>query len=210
MEFRLLNSAFAVGTLWAALAACAGQPPQITATGAPRGSAQPKATATAGTPVADGEATQMEFIVDSEAFEDGEAVPRKYSCDGDDISPPLRWTGIPPGTQALAVVLDDPDAPAGTWVHWVVFDIPATSGGLQEGIPPDPELAGGGRHGSNSWGRPGYGGPCPPSGVHRYFFRVYALDSALDLEPGATKEQVLAAMENHVLDSAELMGTYAR
>jgi hypothetical protein len=152
----------------------------------------------------------MPFELTSSAFAPGEPIPRRYTCDGEDISPPLGWGEPPAGTQSFALMCDDPDAPAGTWVHWVLYDLPAGARGLPEAVPPDAELADGGRHGENSWGRLGYGGPCPPSGTHRYFFRLYALDTALGLGAGASKEQLLQAMEGHVLAQAELMGTYTR
>jgi hypothetical protein len=152
----------------------------------------------------------MPFELTSSAFAPGEPIPRRYTCDGEDISPPLEWGDPPGGTQSFALMCDDVDAPAGTWVHWVLYDLPAGSRGLPEAIPPDAELADGGRHGENSWGWLGYGGPCPPGGTHRYFFRLYALDTALGLGAGASKEQLLQAMEGHVLAQAELMGTYTR
>jgi hypothetical protein len=128
----------------------------------------------------------------------------KYTCDGQDISPPLEWSGTPEGTQSLVLISDDPDAPVGTWVHWVLFDLPADTNSLPEGAQ---DL---GTDGNNSWRRPGYGGPCPPSGTHRYFFKLYALDTALNLEAGASKEQVEKAMQGHILAQGELMGKYER
>ncbi|NOZ26643.1 MAG: YbhB/YbcL family Raf kinase inhibitor-like protein [Chloroflexi bacterium] len=150
------------------------------------------------------------FRLSSRAFEAGQPIPRTYTCDGDDISPPLQWDDPPGDTQSFALIFDDPDAPAGTWVHWVLYNLPADARALAEGIPADPELPDGSRHGRNSWDRLGYGGPCPPGGTHRYFFKLYALDAMLDLPPGATKKQLLQAMEGHVLARAELMGTYTR
>lgn len=152
----------------------------------------------------------MPFELTSEAFAQGESIPRKYSCDGDDISPPLSWSDPPEGTESFALICDDPDAPVGTWVHWVVFNIPAEKRALQENIPAQDRLSDGSLHGRNSWRRRDYGGPCPPRGTHRYFFKLYALDTMLDLEAGAKKKQVLRAMEGHVLAQAELMGTYSR
>ena len=143
----------------------------------------------------------------SSAFLPGEPIPAAYSCDGENFSPPLTWTHPPNGTKSFALIFDDPDAPAGTWVHWLLFDLPAETRSLPEAVGPDPTL---GIHGSNSWNSIGYGGPCPPSGEHRYFFKLYALDSVLELEVGATKEQVLEAMEGHILAQTELMGTYSR
>lgn len=146
----------------------------------------------------------MQFVLSSPAFAQGQPIPREYTCDGADISPPLAWSGVPPDAKSLALIVDDPDAPSGTWVHWVLFDIPPQSGGLPE------HASTSGIHGSNSWQRLGYGGPCPPGGTHRYFFKLYALDSALSLPPGTGKTQLLSAMEGHVLAHAELMGTYRR
>jgi len=152
----------------------------------------------------------MPFELTSPTFVHGEPIPRKYTCDGEDISPPLRWSDPPQGTQSLALIADDPDAPVGTWVHWVLYNLPAETRGLPEAVPPDADLPDGSRHGRNSWRRLGYGGPCPPSGTHRYFFRLYALDTVLDLVASASKKQLLRAMERHVLAQAELMGVYAR
>ena len=152
----------------------------------------------------------MSFELTSPAFAHGEPIPRKYTCDGEDISPSLRWSDPPQGTQNLALIADDPDAPIGTWVHWVLYNLPAETRGLPEAIPPDADLPDGSQHGQNSWRRLGYGGPCPPSGTHRYFFKLYALDAVLDLVASASKKQLLRAMERHVLAQAELMGVYAR
>lgn len=145
------------------------------------------------------------LALESSAFAPGEAIPVRFTCDGDDLSPPLAWAEPPPGTESLALIFDDPDAPAGTWVHWVLFSIPATARSLPEGA------AGTGLQGTNSWGRDGYGGPCPPSGsTHTYVFRLYALDATLDLAPGASKEALLDAVQGHVLAEGQLTGTYAR
>ena len=152
----------------------------------------------------------MAFALTSEAFTAGGAIPRPYTGDGEDLSPPLGWGDPPAGTQSFALVCDDPDAPRGTWVHWVLYDLPGSARSLPEGLEPHAELPGGGRHGENSWGRLGYGGPAPPSGTHRYFFTLYALDQMLELPAGATKGQVLDAMEGHLLAEAELMGVYSR
>ncbi|NWG14890.1 MAG: YbhB/YbcL family Raf kinase inhibitor-like protein [Acidobacteria bacterium] len=152
----------------------------------------------------------MALQLTSTAFRDGAPIPARYTCDGEDLSPPLAWRDPPAGTRSFALIADDPDAPAGTWVHWVITDIPATATGLPEGIPPDRTLADGSRQGTNSWRRIGYGGPCPPSGTHRYFFRLYALDAALNLAPGAARGDVERAMKGHILAEAVLMGTYQR
>lgn len=146
----------------------------------------------------------MTMALTSPAFNQEQAIPEKYSCDGEDISPALDWFGTPEGTVSLALIMDDPDSPGGTWVHWVLFNLPMDLSGLREG------MTGVGLDGSNSWNRAGYGGPCPPSGTHRYVFKLYALDLALDLEAGADKAAVLSAMDGHILGEAALMGTYSR
>jgi len=153
----------------------------------------------------------MEFILTSSAFEPGGTIPKLYTCDGPDVSPPLRWTDPPPWTRSLALICDDPDAPVGTWVHWVLYSLPHEIRELPEGVPPQPTLPGGGKQGRNDFRKIGYGGPCPPRGpAHRYFFRLYALDADPGLEPGATKQELLKAMTNHILAQAELMGRYRR
>lgn len=157
------------------------------------------------------EGPAMAFELTSTAFASGEPIPTKYSCDGEDISPPLQWSDPPQGTQSLALICDDPDAPVGTWVHWVLYNLPAEARSLLEAVPPEAELPDGSRQGKNGWGNLGYGGPCPPGGsTHRYFFKLYALDAVLDLDAGASKNQVLKAMEGHILAQAELMGVYSR
>jgi Raf kinase inhibitor-like YbhB/YbcL family protein len=154
----------------------------------------------------------MAFILTSAAFKDGAPIPGKYTCDGVDVSPPLAWSGPPAGTRSFALIVDDPDAPGGTWVHWVVYNLPADVSELPENIAKVESLdLGGARQGRNDFRRPGYGGPCPPPGpAHRYFFKLYALDTRLELKAGAQKKDVAAAMEGHVLGSPQLMGTYAR
>jgi Raf kinase inhibitor-like YbhB/YbcL family protein len=153
----------------------------------------------------------MEFAMKSSAFDHEGSIPKKYTCDGPDLSPALSWGDPPEGTVTLALVMDDPDAPGGTWVHWVLYDLPVSARELNEGVPDDKELGRGTRQGRNDFRRIGYGGPCPPPGApHRYLFKLYALDRTLSLEPGATKAQVERAMEGHVLARAELMGRYGR
>ena len=153
----------------------------------------------------------MAFRVESPAFEAKGKIPQKHTCDGADISPPLAWKEAPPGTKSFTLISDDPDAPAGTWVHWVIYDIPPDTGGLEEGIPKTEELANGAKQGMTDFRKVGYGGPCPPPGkAHRYFFKLYALDRALDLPPKATKADLLVAMNGHVLAQDELMGLYQR
>lgn len=154
--------------------------------------------------------TAMEIKITSPAFEEGGLIPRKYTCDGDDVSPPLAWTGVPSNAATIALISDDPDAPMGTWVHWVLFNLPATESSLPEAVPPEKELKSGARQGRNDFRRIGYGGPCPPGGTHRYFFKIYALDTALNLPAGATKAELLKAMEGHILAQGQLMGKYRR
>jgi Raf kinase inhibitor-like YbhB/YbcL family protein len=148
----------------------------------------------------------MAFEITSPAFAPGEHIPTKYTCDGEDISPPLHWSDPPDGTRSFALISDDPDAPVGTWVHWVLFNLPAKTRDLPEQADPPA----GSQDGQNSWKRLGYGGPCPPSGTHRYFFKLYALDTVLNLAAGANKEQLLQAMEGHILGQTEVMGVYSR
>ena len=154
---------------------------------------------------------KMALTITSTAFAEGETVPRQYTCDGPDISPPLAWSGVPKKAKSLALICDDPDAPVGTWVHWVIFNIAADSTGLPEGVPVEPKLATGAVQGKNSWKKVGYGGPCPPPGKpHRYFFKLYALDTVLALDSNATSSNVEKAMKGHVLAEGRLMGTYQR
>jgi Raf kinase inhibitor-like YbhB/YbcL family protein len=148
--------------------------------------------------------------LESSAFEANGLIPTKYTCDGDDISPPLSWDEPPSTTQSLALIVDDPDAPGEIFVHWVLYEIPATVRQLPEKIASVATLPNGGVQGKNDFGKLGYGGPCPPGGTHRYFFKVYALDKKLGLEPGATKAQVVTAMDGHILATAELIGRYQR
>jgi Raf kinase inhibitor-like YbhB/YbcL family protein len=144
----------------------------------------------------------------SSVFSEGQKIPRQFTCDGINVSPPLEWTGVPKSAKTLAIVADDPDAPAGTWVHWVIYNVPADTMGMVENVPATEEVAGGGVQGKNDFEKIGYGGPCPPSGTHRYFFKIYALDSELPLKAGATKSEVEKASEGHILARAQLMGTY--
>ena len=147
----------------------------------------------------------------STAFTEGAAIPAKHTCDAKNVSPPLKWNGVPAGAKSLALIVDDPDAPVGTWVHWVVYDLPATASELGEDVPKSQYVTGGAKQGLNDFKRLGYGGPCPPPGKpHRYFFKLYALDTMLDLKPGVTKKDVEKAMDMHVLAQAQLMGTYIR
>jgi Raf kinase inhibitor-like YbhB/YbcL family protein len=147
----------------------------------------------------------------SAAFASGDTIPGVHTCDGRDASPPLRWTQGPEGTTCWSLICDDPDAPGRTWVHWVLYDVPAETRMLPEGVFPREILENGGRQGKNDFGRIGYGGPCPPPGKpHRYYFKIYALDTLLGLAPRATKDDVEKAMKGHILAQGELMGTYKR
>jgi hypothetical protein len=153
----------------------------------------------------------MTFKISTTAFDPGAAIPKKFTCDGPDVSPALAWNEPPVGTQSFALICDDPDAPVGTWVHWVLFDLPASSRALPEDTPKSDELPGGARQGRNDFRKIGYGGPCPPRGpAHRYYFKLYALDAKLALKSGATKADVERAMAGHILAQAELMGRYQR
>lgn len=152
----------------------------------------------------------MTMKLESSAFNANAAIPAKYTCDGDDRSPALSWDDPPEGTRGIALIMDDPDAPGRTFVHWVLYDLPPDVRQLPESVPSDPLLPTGGVQGKNDFGRYGYGGPCPPGGTHRYVFKLYALDTVLDLSPGATKNQVLEALDGHILAGAELIGQYSR
>ncbi len=153
--------------------------------------------------------TMEKISISAEAFKDGETIPAKYTCDGKDVSPALSWKGIPAGAKSIALIMDDPDAPGGTFVHWVLFNIPAGTQKLPEGVTRNETLGDGSRQGMTDFGRIGYGGPCPPKS-HRYYFRIYALDAMLSLQPGATKKQLENAMKGHILAQGELMGRYGR
>ena len=153
----------------------------------------------------------MPLQISSTAFTAGEAIPRKFACDGPDVSPQLKWNDPPANTQAFALIMDDPDAPSGTWVHWVLYDLPANARELSEGVAKQEQLSSGARQGRNDFGKIGYGGPCPPPGKpHRYFFKLYALDAKLGLKAGATKADVERAMKGHILAQGELVGKYGR
>jgi Raf kinase inhibitor-like YbhB/YbcL family protein len=152
--------------------------------------------------------TTMEIT--SSSFKQEDMIPAKYTCDGQNISPPLAWSGTPKETKSFALICDDPDAPAGTWVHWVIFDIPANVNFLPEKVSKQEEIAGLGKKGKNSSRRYGYDGPCPTGGTHRYYFKLYALDTMLNLNAGLSKEDLLKAMKGHILAEAQLMGRYKR
>ncbi len=146
----------------------------------------------------------------SSAFGNGDMIPVKYTCDGEDISPPVSWKAIPAATKSLAIICDDPDAPVGTWVHWVCYDILPDVNQLAEKIAPTENMAIGGKQGINDFRKIGYNGPCPPGGTHRYYFKLYALDTVLNLAPGARKKELLDAMQGHIIDKAQLVGRYKR
>lgn len=153
----------------------------------------------------------MVFEIKSPVFAEGENIPKKYTCDGQDLSIPLTWTDPPAGTKGFALIADDPDAPMGTWVHWVLYDIPAEVRQLPEGVSRQETLKDGARQGVTDFRKIGYGGPCPPPGpVHRYFFKLYAVDKKIGLPPGAAKRQVLDAIKGHILGEVQLMGRYKR
>jgi Raf kinase inhibitor-like YbhB/YbcL family protein len=153
----------------------------------------------------------MKMTLTSTAFANGQPIPVKFTGDALDVSPPLAWANPPSGTKSFALIADDPDAPAGTWVHWVVYDLPPTTTGLAEDERKAPQLANGAKQGLNDFKKTGYGGPVPPPGkVHRYLFKLYALDTMTGLAPGATKQDLLKALDGHVLGEGQLMGTYQR
>ncbi len=178
--------------------------PILLATVASCGNSEPRSAHAQGTSLSG-------FRIGSAAFKEGAAIPARFTCEGENVSPPLEWTEPPGGARSFALIVDDPDAPAGVWTHWVVYNLPAQARAMDENMPKQAELPGGGLQGQNSFGRMGYGGPCPPPGnAHRYFFRLYALDTLLSLEPGAAKEDVLAAAKGHIVGEARLMGRFKR
>lgn len=163
------------------------------------------------TPVAEtATPNKNELKLTSVAFQQGQPIPRQYTCDGINVSPPLEWSGTPKSAKTIAIIADDPDAPAGTWVHWVLYNLPADNIGVVENVPSTETLKAGASQGKNDFGKIGYGGPCPPSGTHRYFFKVYALDSEVPLTAGATKADLEKAMAGHIVLQGQLMGTYRR
>ena len=149
--------------------------------------------------------------IKSAAFENNGFIPKKYTCDGADVSPPLTWAKPPSGTKGIALICDDPDAPMGTWVHWVLYGLSPETTSLIEGVPAQKEISGRARQGITDFRKIGYGGPCPPKGpAHRYFFKLYALDVELNLPSGATKQDVEKAIKGHILDEGQLVGKYGR
>jgi Raf kinase inhibitor-like YbhB/YbcL family protein len=159
------------------------------------------------------EPSRMTIKLSSSAIADGALIPKTFTCDGSDRSPPLEWSGVPSSARSLALICDDPDAPMGTWSHWVVFNLPPQTNALSEAIPPTETFqleVGEGRQGRNDFKKLGYGGPCPPGGTHRYYFRLYALDSELELTSKATRADVLKAIEGHIVAEGRLVGKYQR
>jgi Raf kinase inhibitor-like YbhB/YbcL family protein len=151
------------------------------------------------------------FQISSAAFSANESVPQKFTCDGANVSPQLTWTDPPSTAQSFALIMDDPDAPAGTWVHWVLYNLPPNARELPENVPPHEQLSNGAHQGQNDFHKTGYGGPCPPAGKpHRYFFKLYALDSKLTVRTGASKADVERAMQSHIVAQSELIGRYSR
>lgn len=163
---------------------------------------------------ADKEATVAQFTLSSPSFRNNQPMPAKHSCEGEDASPELKWEGAPAGTKSFALIADDPDAPGGSWVHWVMYGVPANATQLPEKVAKTDTVAAltGVKQGMNDFGKPGYGGPCPPRGhgIHHYHFRLYALDAELNVAPRVTRKQLEAAMKGHILAQAELVGTYQR
>lgn len=157
------------------------------------------------------ESKVISLTVASVSFSSGGEIPNKFTCDGEDVSPQIFWSGTPNGTQAFVLMVDDPDAPAGTWTHWVLYDLPASLKSLNEGLPTSDQLPDESKQGRNDFGKIGYNGPCPPAGrPHRYFFKLYALDRKLNVKGGAARSEVEKAMSGHVLAQGEVMGTYRR
>jgi hypothetical protein len=153
----------------------------------------------------------MTLKLEASAFKPGSDIPEQFTCDGSDISPALTWSTPPEGTRSFALVMEDPDAPGRTWVHWVLYDLPGTERGLQANVAPTGDLPSGARQGRNDFKKIGYGGPCPPAGpAHRYYFKLYALDDTLGLRSGATRRELDRAMRGHIVARAELMGRYRR
>lgn len=148
--------------------------------------------------------------LESKAFKEGGMIPKRHGYNNGNISPQVSWSGLPDGTKSVAIICDDPDAPMGTWVHWVIYNIPPTTTNLAEGIPPQEMLGDGTQQGTNDFRKIGYGGPCPPQGVHRYIFNIYALDVILEVSSGITKDALLNAMEGHVLANGQLIGRYKK
>jgi Raf kinase inhibitor-like YbhB/YbcL family protein len=182
----------------------------VTELPAPQPTLSPVSKIVPASTLASTEALTKPFTLASSAFANGGSIPARYSCLGEEASPPLEWSEPPAGVKSFALIMDDPDASMGTWVHWVLYNIPITAQGWPENTPNDAELVNGAMQGKNSGGRIGYGGPCPPSGTHHYFIRLYALDTMLDPGSGVNKEQLLSAMQGHVLAQSELIGVFSK
>jgi Raf kinase inhibitor-like YbhB/YbcL family protein len=150
------------------------------------------------------------FQLTSNGFKEGQPIPRQYTCDGVNVSPALEWTGVPKTAKTITIIADDPDAPSGTFTHWILYNLPSETMGMVENVPATESLKAGGQQGENDFDKIGYGGPCPPSGTHRYFFKIFALDFDLPLKAGAKKAEVEQAMEGHIVGQAQLIGTYKR
>ncbi|HEY9841145.1 MAG TPA: YbhB/YbcL family Raf kinase inhibitor-like protein [Candidatus Obscuribacterales bacterium] len=197
MSYRLLNAALLTAGLLL-LSACPPGAEQTVQVSDPSASASPMEVKLMGL-----------MQITSKAFANGQAIPERFSCKGANVSPPLNWVKVPKGTRSLALIMDDPDAPAGTWLHWVLYNVPPEISQLPDDLPPNETLSLGALQGLNDFKKMGYGGPCPPAGqLHRYFFRLFALDAMLPLEPGATRAQLEAAMKGHILGRGELMGGF--
>lgn len=156
------------------------------------------------------EGNTVKLEITSNAFDEGALIPEKYTCDGLDVSPPLAWTLPPEGTECFVLICDDPDAPMGTWVHWVLYGLSPETVELPEGVPDTGDVLNGAKQGTNDFRRIGYGGPCPPGGTHRYYFTLYAIGSKIDLPAGATKAEVLSTIKDTILAEGQLMGRYHR
>ena len=182
----------------------------ITELPAPQSTLSPASTMSSTSTLASTETITKPFTLTSSAFANGGSIPARYSCLGEEASPPLEWNEPPAGVKSFSLIMDDADAPMGTWVHWVLYNIPITAHGWPENTPDDAELVNGAMQGKNSGGGIGYGGPCPPWGTHRYFIKLYALDTMLDPGSGMNKEQLLSAMQGHVLAQSELMGLFSK
>ncbi|HAR63642.1 MAG: YbhB/YbcL family Raf kinase inhibitor-like protein [Candidatus Margulisiibacteriota bacterium] len=152
----------------------------------------------------------MTINLKSPAFKNEEMIPKQYTCYDKNVSPPLEWSGVPASAKSIAIITEDPDAPRGVWTHWVVYNLPADIKGLPEEVPTQDTLKNGAEQGINDSKNIGYGGPCPPSGVHRYYFKIYALDEKLPLKSGSTKGDVVKAMKGHILAEGQLMGKYKK
>ena len=216
MNYRMVNVlCLGISVLAACSAVPATEPGEVPSSGeAPVITQAPESTFDPALSEASAEAMEsaLPFVLISTAFEQGDPIPAKYSCDGNDISPSLAWGDPPAGTKSLTLIMDDPDAPVGTWDHWILFNISPDLRELEENLPVTGKNQDPGSIfvGNNSWGRAEYGGPCPPSGTHRYFFKLYALDTTISLLPGATKQELLNAMDGHILAETGLMGTFSR